>query len=270
MLFLKLGYIKEKLSLDDIDQCALLISTIIHDYKHPGVTNGFLVNTSHPIAIKYNGKLRIVNLPLLDVSVLENYHVSESFKLIKSNESMNIFADLNKDEYKVMRKRIVECVLATDMIYHAKQFSFLKLKIENLEVSKGKNVDKLFIGHEAAVAKFGLQQEFLNIIIHTCDISNPTKPFNIYSKWVDRVMEEFWNQGDKEKDLKIPVSFLCDRVVVRKSTAQLGFMDGIVLPFTTAFVEFFPELEFLVDNIRNNKREWSKIKEEEEKSQVNN
>lgn len=31
-------------------------------------------------------------------------------------------------------------------------------------------------------------------------------------KWVDLLMEEFWNQGDKEKQQNLlPVSFLCDR-----------------------------------------------------------
>jgi hypothetical protein len=55
MLLLKKGRIKEKIKIDDFDQCALLISCIIHDYKHPGFTNAFLINTSNPIAIKYNG-----------------------------------------------------------------------------------------------------------------------------------------------------------------------------------------------------------------------
>lgn len=55
LVYIKKGKIKEKLLLTDIDVCALLISTIIHDFKHPGVTNLFLINTANPIAIKYNG-----------------------------------------------------------------------------------------------------------------------------------------------------------------------------------------------------------------------
>ena len=57
-MFLKLGGITDKLKLSESDVCALLISTIIHDYKHPGRTNLFLINTGHPIAIKYNGKAK--------------------------------------------------------------------------------------------------------------------------------------------------------------------------------------------------------------------
>ena len=52
---MKHGNIPNILKLNDMDVCSLLISAIIHDFKHPGVTNLFLVNSGHPIAIKYNG-----------------------------------------------------------------------------------------------------------------------------------------------------------------------------------------------------------------------
>jgi len=232
----------------------LLISTIIHDYKHPGVTNAFLINTADKIAIKYN-----------DVSVLENYHVSESFKLINSADTYNIFADLSKDAYKTMRKRIVECVLATDMTFHAKQFSYLKIKIELHSIVKGENVEKIIEGADN-LALYQTQQEFLNIVIHACDISNPTKPSDIYVKWVDRVMEEFWMQGDREKELKLNVSFLCDRATTTKSGAQIGFMNGISAPFISLLIEIFPGLHFLLDNINVNKEYYKKVKEDEDAS----
>ena len=54
-IYLKHAEIKKRLRLDDTDHSALLISCIIHDYKHPGVTNAFLINTGDPIAIQYNG-----------------------------------------------------------------------------------------------------------------------------------------------------------------------------------------------------------------------
>lgn len=41
--------------LDRIDMTALLLSAITHDFKHPGLTNGYLINTRDPIAISYNG-----------------------------------------------------------------------------------------------------------------------------------------------------------------------------------------------------------------------
>lgn len=47
---------------DYLDLSGFFIAAIIHDYKHPGVTNGFLINTKDTLAIKYNGKsIRIIN-----------------------------------------------------------------------------------------------------------------------------------------------------------------------------------------------------------------
>jgi hypothetical protein len=56
MIYVNKSQLREIFNLSELDICALLISTIIHDYKHPGVTNAFLINTKHKIATKYNGK----------------------------------------------------------------------------------------------------------------------------------------------------------------------------------------------------------------------
>ncbi len=45
---------------------ALLLGALIHDFKHPGKSNAFLTKTGHTLALTYN-----------DVSILENYHLSE-------------------------------------------------------------------------------------------------------------------------------------------------------------------------------------------------
>jgi hypothetical protein len=46
----------ETLTFNNLDISAFYIASIIHDYKHPGVTNGFLINTKDKLSIKYNGK----------------------------------------------------------------------------------------------------------------------------------------------------------------------------------------------------------------------
>jgi hypothetical protein len=139
----------------------------------------------------------------------------------------------------------------------------MKLKLETFKISEGKNIDKIFENLDS-VGLFNTQQEFLNTLIHMADISNPTKPLKIYENWVGLVMEEFWLQGDREKELKLPVSFLCDRNTVKVPAAQIGFMDGIVLPLVQVVVGFFPGLQFCIDNISENKLHFKKLKEEEE------
>jgi hypothetical protein len=60
MVYLKRGNISNILKLDDYEISSVLIACLIHDFKHPGITNMFLINTSHPIAIKYNGNLNLI------------------------------------------------------------------------------------------------------------------------------------------------------------------------------------------------------------------
>lgn len=49
-----------------MEVAALLLGALIHDFKHPGRSNAFLTKTAHSLSVTYN-----------DVSVLENFHLSE-------------------------------------------------------------------------------------------------------------------------------------------------------------------------------------------------
>ena len=53
--------------------------------------------------------------------------------------------------------------------------------------------------------------QVLQNMVHCADLSNPTKPREVYVKWVGRIMEEFFQQGDKERALGLDMSPMCDR-----------------------------------------------------------
>lgn len=195
------------------------------------------------------------------MSVLENFHVSESFKIIQDHKDCNIFSMFSNNEYKSARKKIIDCVLATDMTKHAHEYHYLKMKVETYQIKNGVNSDKIFNNLDES-SKSQTKQEFMNTLIHLADISNPTKPLTVYKKWAEMIMEEFWLQGDKEKDLGLPPSFLCDRVTTFLPAAQVGFMNGIVLPLTQVVVEIFPGLHYMVENILINSAYYKKLKEE--------
>ena len=48
-------------------------------------------------------------------------------------------------------------------------------------------------------------------MLHCADLSNPTKPLNIYQNWTNRVMNEFFLQGDREMSEGLEISPMCDR-----------------------------------------------------------
>ena len=250
------GNLQKLLDFNDLDLISLFISGAIHDLGHPGYTNNFLINTKNELAIKYN-----------DQSVLENYHVSEGFNIIFKKKGCNIFESLSSDDYKICRKRIIQCVLATDMTLHNKEFQFLKSKSQTYNIKTGENVEKIFENIDP-VTSFNLRQEFLNVLIHSADVSNPSKPLEIYKQWARRCVDEFFKQGDMEKRLGLPVSFNCDRDTVSLPQSQVGFIDAIVFPLFSVICEFFPGLNFTTDNLKKNLAYYKGVKENESKKKI--
>ena len=256
LVYYLFGSVQKYIDFNDLDIISLFISGSIHDFGHPGYTNNYLINTKNDIAIRYN-----------DQSVLENYHVSESFNIIFKKNGCNIFENMSNDDYKYCRKRIIQCVLATDMTLHGKAFQFLKTKAQTYQIKNGKNFEKIMEDTDP-VTNFNTKQEFLNILIHAADISNPTKPLDIYKLWAQRCIDEFFRQGDMEKRLGLPVSFNCDRNTVTLPQSQLGFIDAIVFPLFSLINEFFPGLNFTLENLKKNEEYYRGIKEKADKKNV--
>ena len=230
--------VKEISKVDNVDICALILSCMCHDYKHGGLNNNFLRLTKDKLAIRYN-----------DISILENMHISQTFKLINTNKECNIFLGVDNATYEKMRKKMIACVLSTDMTYHSKHFEFMK----DVIAKKNKQDDN---------------QEFMNLLIHSADISNPTKPFNIYLKWAKLVFEEFCQQGDKEKALGLVCT--CDRNTVKLNKNQIGFIDYVVEGYVSSFVQIFPSLKFLHDNLIVNREKFVNYKEDDNNNKSNN
>ena len=42
------------------------------------------------------------------------------------------------------------------------------------------------------------------------------------------MLGEFWMQGDREKELGLPVTMLCDRRTTNVAKSQIGFIDFMV------------------------------------------
>ena len=49
--------------------------------------------------------------------------------------------------------------------------------------------------------------EVMKMFLHSADLSNPTKPSKVSKIWTDRVMQEFFEQGDEEKRLGTHILF---------------------------------------------------------------
>ncbi|CAF0782279.1 unnamed protein product [Adineta steineri] len=219
----------------ELEVMSAIFASAVHDVDHPGVTNQFLINTKSDLAIMYN-----------DESVLENHHLAVAFKLLQANER-NIFAHLTAKQIKTLRKMVIDMVLATDMSKHMQLLADLKTMVESKKVT-GNNIIML--------ESYDDRIQVLQNMIHCADLSNPTKPLDIYIKWTDRIMEEFWRQGDKERDLGLEVSPMCDRRVASVEKHQVGFIEFIVHPLWETWADLvYPDASAILETLEQN-RDW--------------
>ena len=253
LLYFKIGKVNEICKLNKISKCSLFLSCICHDYKHPGVNNNFLKETKNILSLTYN-----------DSSILENMHISETFKLINSDEEFNIFSKVDINTYKKIRKEMISCVLATDMTFHNFYVNFMKEQIStnNDKNNINNNIDSINDKEN------NNSQNYMNLLIHSADISNPTKPFDIYFQWAKLIVNEFYEQGDKEKELGLTCS--CDRNKVTLYQSQLGFINYIELPFYTLFKDLFEKLKFCFDRLNDNKNKLIEMEKNEDNNKDKN
>lgn len=58
-------------------------------------------------------------------------------------------------------------------------------------------------------------------MVHCADLSNPTKPLEIYRQWTDRIMVEYFTQGDRERDKGMEISPMCDKHTASVEKSQV-------------------------------------------------
>ncbi|XP_055710282.1 dual specificity calcium/calmodulin-dependent 3',5'-cyclic nucleotide phosphodiesterase 1-like isoform X2 [Phlebotomus papatasi] len=185
--------------LTDLEIFATLLAALIHDYEHTGTTNNFHVKSGSDTAMLYN-----------DRAVLENHHLSAAFRVLKEDEC-NVLQNLTRDEFRELRSLIIDMVLATDMSFHFQQIKNMR----NLLTLGDPQVDK---------------SKALALVLHCCDISHPAKKWNIHHRWTMLLLEEFFRQGDLERELGLDFSPLCDRKTTLVAESQIGFIEFIVEP----------------------------------------
>ena len=259
-IFVK-GNLGIKMKLSELDIFSILVAALCHDFKHPGTNNAYNINARTKYAMRYN-----------DLHVLENYHISQTFKVL-SNKKYNIFQNLSPEEYRISRRRMIDAVISTDMAKHTKVITAAKTKTELYDIIKGKNFTKIFEdipdddskNNKQLIELYNRQQCLLNMIVHTSDISNPAKPDKISQQWTQKVYDEFFVQGDMEKENKLPVSNFCDRNTTNVNKAMIGFISFVVGPTINCLVNLIPEVSDYKDYCESNLRKHQRGAKEDDK-----
>eukprot|EP00727_Mastigamoeba_balamuthi_P011432 m51a1_g6911 putative camp phosphodiesterase a (970) ;mRNA; r:118221-121781 len=208
----------------DIEVLSALIACMCHDYKHPGVNVTFLQQTLDPLVFKFNG-----------VSVLESMHASEAFALLLQPE-YNFVSHFSKEMTLEFHRNVVSLILSTDMSKHIEQLGQINARFA------------------AGIISLVMMQ----MLMKFADISNPARPWSLCKVWCNCVTEEFFQQGDREKKLGLPVSPFMDRATTDKPKLQAAFIQYFVAPVFELVAQVVPTAQDTIGkHLRENAKEWS-------------
>ncbi len=197
------------------DLAVFLTAAICHDLDHPGLNNSYQVNARTALAIKY-----------ANVSPLENHHKDQAMKLLNDPET-NIFGNLNEAEIEEAKADVSRLILATDMAKHNEIVArFESFVTAGFDGSDADHVNSLKC-----------------VLIKACDISNECRPISVSEDWVERLLQEYFEQSDLEKSQRLPFAPFMDRDKVTKSSAQTGFLRSTLIPFMETIRRLLPEME---------------------------
>jgi high affinity cGMP-specific 3',5'-cyclic phosphodiesterase 9 len=234
-----------------LERVVLLVSCLGHDIDHPGFANVFQKQACTSLAIRYN-----------DTSVLESHHCSSLFAIL-SNAACDVFAALPRASFGTIRQTVIELILATDLAQHKTYIDRLAaLDLALLAPLAGRSAEAI-ANADAASAR----RVLLCGLIKCADLCNEIRTFALSQRWVPLVLEEFFAQGDVEKQRGFPVGFTNDRDKVTGASSQIGFIKFLCLPLYGSMVRVAPSFQACIDNLNANLNAWQRQHDEQQQQQ---
>jgi hypothetical protein len=194
--------------LGGLDRFAVVLAALGHDVNHFGRSNPFLVDTRHELALRYN-----------DQSVLENFHASRTFEIIRSSSQTNILVTLSRRDEKRLRNRVIQLILATDATHHFNHLSELRMRLLGST--------SIFDDPEVTDSD---RRIGMTAVMNAADHGFFAMPIDVHTQWMSRLAEEMAQQGDNERALNLSISPMCDRASQELPGMSLGLMKLLVMP----------------------------------------
>ncbi|KAJ8600007.1 hypothetical protein CTAYLR_001846 [Chrysophaeum taylorii] len=235
-----------------VDMLGLAIAALGHDVSHPGLNNAYHVNTQHDLAIRYS-----------DASVLEAHSAAVVAAMLRDHQ---VLARVPEKDFRRIRTVVCASILGTDMSIHFKTMERLAAFVETHPWAAAAAADASCVGDHPKKQRKYLEEpedrKFLcDVLLHCADVSNPSRPWEICKKWSDRVVEEFFRQGDKERALGLPISPNCNRETASQPTLSIGFSDFVVKPLFVQVATILPVLDdAAIKHLAINRERWQELK----------
>lgn len=210
---------------------AIIVSALIHDLDHRGVSNGQLIKESEEMAQVYKNK-----------SVAEQNSLDLSWDLLMERrfDALRVCMFGNKADMLRFRQVLVNVVLATD-IFDPELNALRKGRWEKA-FSKDNNSED-YNDLRATIV--------IEHIIQASDVSHTMQHWHIYRKWNARLFNELfkaYKDGRMEKD---PSVFWYQ--------GELGFFDNYIIPLAKKLADckvFGVSSDECLNYARRNRAEW--------------
>ncbi|GIY87960.1 dual 3',5'-cyclic-AMP and -GMP phosphodiesterase 11 [Caerostris extrusa] len=116
---------------------------------------------------------------------------------------------------------------------------------------------------KSAILATDLTVYYKAMLMTACDIAGITKPWKVQRKIAVLISNEFFEQGDVEKQLKMEPTDMMNRD--KKDMLplmQVAFIDSICLPLYEGFAMISDKLGPLLKGVKENRAQWLKLAEE--------
>ena len=227
--------------LTDLELLATLTAAMCHDLDHPGVNEKFLVSTGSHLAVLYD-----------NVSVLENHHWRSA---IACFVEAGLGKYLTEAQFTEFTDLVRSLILATDISRQQEFLSQFRFFLDNSDRDISQANNRHFI---------------LQIAIKCADISNPCRTWDVSRIWSLRACEEFFRQGDRERDKGFLLTPFCDRFNVTVAKVQVGFYNFVVEPLFKEWHRFLASdlSSQMMRNFYHNQALWEEDVIEQEMNNV--
>lgn len=245
---------------------ASCVAAMIHDCAHDGRNNGFHIATSSELAMAYS-----------DQAPLEMHHCAMGFRHVQATNLLSPLSVVERrrvrarvvgmvlatdfgQHTKLLNdfKLMLEAVAPTNLGAKGGGAKGGGAKGGAKGLGKGGSKAELAVlppprtlaeaskrGEEAVVfcdreATMSESEQLLvaAMVVKVSDLSYPSKGQHSALAWIDRCLEEFLEQGDREKELGLPVGY--SRETLDKPKSQIGFFGFFVAPMYEALAKITP------------------------------
>ncbi|XP_028568762.2 rod cGMP-specific 3',5'-cyclic phosphodiesterase subunit beta [Podarcis muralis] len=230
----------------DLEALAMVTAALCHDIDHRGTNNLYQMKSQHALA-KLHGS-----------SILERHHL-EFGKFLLSEESLNIYQNLNRRQFEHVNHLMDIAIIATDLaLYFKKRTMFQKI----VDESKTYNSEREWV--EYLSLETTKKEIIMAMMMTACDLSAITKPWEVQSKVALLVAAEFWEQGDMERNVlqQQPIPMMDRRKAAELPKLQVGFIDFVCTFVYKEFTRFHSEIQPMYDRLLNNRKEWKALADE--------